>query len=274
MSNHEVKVLFLGDVCGQPGNRALFMGLQELQKTHKPDFCVVNIENNGPRGVGVDQDSLSRLFALGIDAMTTGNHVWDIPGNHEFLNDLSTQPVLRPINYHKTLPGKGSTIITSKNTSSGKPLRLGIINALGVHSMRPLTPPFELVRNTAKELQKETPLILVDFHAESTEEKEAMAWYLDGEVSAVLGTHTHVQTMDNRILPKGCGYITDVGMTGSLSGVIGFEAESAVQRQISQLPLQISVDHGSSSIQGVCVTLNETTGETLHIERINHFVGV
>ncbi len=280
MAEHGVKVLFLGDVCGQPGNRALFIGLKALHDTYKPHFCVVNVENNGPRGVGVDEESLSRLFALGVDAMTTGNHVWDIPGDHAFLgssnqgneHEVQHKPVLRPLNFHKDLPGKGAAIIASSGADST--LKLGVVNALGVQFMKPVTPPFDMVQSAVADLKKVTPLVIVDFHAESTHEKEALAWHLDGTASAVLGTHTHVQTMDNRILPKGCGYITDVGMTGSLAGVIGFHADTAVRRQVTQLPLQISIEEGKSVIQGVCLTLDPTTGHTLAIERVYHAVGV
>lgn len=262
------------------------MGMQTLLKKYNPDFCIANVENNGPKGVGVDESSLSRLFTLGIDGMTSGNHVWDIPGNHEFLH--GEYPILRPINYHNNLPGKGYTLITAKDSAPAvkrrekdspadgvqKPLRLGVVNALGVQFMRPLTPPFEMVEQAVQKLKKETPLVIVDFHAESTEEKEALAFYLDGKVSALVGTHTHVQTMDNRLLPKGSGYISDLGMTGALSGVIGFQSKAAVKRQLTQLPLQMSVHEGDSVIQGVLLSLNQESGACSAIERIHHPVGV
>ncbi len=260
MSSSVVKVLFLGDVCGQSGNRALFLGLKSLRQEVNADFCLVNIENNAPRGIGVDESSLDRLFALGIDAMTSGNHVWDIPGSYDYLT--RGKPVLRPINYHKSLPGSGTAIIRHGD------IALGVINAQGVYSMRPIQPPLEEVKRAVGELQKETPLIVVDFHAESAEEKEALAWYLDGTVSAVVGTHTHVQTMDERVLPKGCGYITDIGMTGSIDGVIGFEKDEALRRQVTQLPLQLTVSEGATALQGVVLTIDRTTGNTLHIERV------
>ncbi len=261
MSASVVKVLFLGDVCGQSGNRALFLGLQSLRKEVGADFCLVNIENNAARGIGIDESSLDRLFALGIDGMTSGNHVWDIPGSYDYLTQ--GKPVLRPINYHKSLPGSGSTIIRSGDIS------LGVINAQGVYSMRPIQPPLEEVKRAVAEIRKETPLIVVDFHAESSEEKEALAYFLDGTVSAVVGTHTHVQTMDERVLPKGCGYITDLGMTGSIDGVIGFDQEEAVRRQVTQLPLQLTVSEGATALQGVVLTIDCTTGKTLLIERVS-----
>jgi hypothetical protein len=257
--------LFLGDVIGQPGCRALFIGLKGLVKNHKADLVVVNGENAAD-GFGITPELATTFFNNGVDVITTGNHVWQ---RKEIYPILDSNPhILRPANYPSQAPGKGYTTISIKGTP------VGILNLQGRRDMGPLNCPFQTARDVLKKEKQGTRVILIDFHAESAEEKEALALYLDGQVSAVVGTHTHIQTSDERILPGGCGYITDLGMTGPELSVIGSDSEMAIRRSLTQMPLKIDISNGPAVLSGVVLKIDVDTGKTVSIERFQNPLGV
>ena len=254
-----MRILFLGDIVGNPGRRALKTFLPELLEAFKPDFVIGNAEN-AAGGYGLTEKIAEELFGLGLDLLTSGNHIW----KREFLPYLSrTERVLRPANYPEGAPGRGYTLLEKKG------LRLGVINLEGRIFMRPLECPFRTAERLAKELRKETPCLLVDFHAEATSEKIALGWWLDGRVSALLGTHTHVQTADERILPRGTAYISDVGMCGLADGVIGMRQEQALEMYLTQVPRKLEVPKsGRVKLEGVFLEIEPQTGLALRIERL------
>jgi len=252
-----MKIVFLGDIVGSSGRRAVKELLPEVLKNYKPDFLLANAEN-AAGGYGLTEKIAEELFSLGFDLLTTGNHVW----KKEFLPYLQkTEKVLRPANYGPGAPGKGWSIL-SKGTA-----KLGIINLEGRIFMRPLENPFLIGKELAEKIRKETPFILVDFHAEATSEKIALGYFLNGSVSAVLGTHTHVQTSDERILSQGTAYITDVGMCGSLESVIGMKISQALELYVSLVGRKLEVEeHSPLKLEGVFLELN-SSGQALKIER-------
>lgn len=252
-----MKILFFGDVVGSPGRRALKEFIPELIKKYKPDFIVANGENSAG-GYGLTEKVAEELLTLGIDVITTGNHVW----KKEFIPYLQkTERVIRPANYGPGAPGKGWTIC-QKGTQ-----KLAVINLEGRIFMRPLENPFLVGKKLAEELRAETPFILVDFHAEATSEKIALGYFLDGLVSAIVGTHTHVQTSDERILPQGTGYITDVGMCGSTNSVIGMKISQALELYVSMVGRKLEVEEsGPFKVEGVFIEL-DLDGRTTCLER-------
>lgn len=254
-----MRILFLGDIVGNPGRRALKTFLPELLEAFKPDFVIGNAEN-AAGGYGLTEKIAEELFGLGLDLLTSGNHIW----KREFLSYLSrTERVLRPANYPEGAPGRGYTLLEKKG------LRLGVINLEGRIFMRPLECPFRTAERLAKELRKETSCLLVDFHAEATSEKIALGWWLDGRVSALLGTHTHVQTADERILPRGTAYVSDVGMCGLADGVIGMRQEQALEMYLTQVPRKLEVPKsGRVKLEGVFLEIEPQTGRAMRIERI------
>lgn len=252
-----MKILFLGDVVGSPGRKALKEFIPELSRKYLPDFIIANGEN-AAGGYGLTEKIAEELLSLGIDVITTGNHVW----KKEFIPYLQkTERVVRPANYGPGAPGKGWTI-----HQKGR-LKLAVINLEGRIFMRPLENPFLVGKRLAEELIEETPYILVDFHAEATSEKIALGYFLDGLVSAVVGTHTHVQTSDERILPQGTGYISDVGMCGSANSVIGMKISQALELYVSMVGKKLEVEEsGPIKVEGVFIELN-SEGKTQRIER-------
>lgn len=254
--------LILGDIYGSPGIRALFAGLSSLRQSHKADFVVVNGENAAD-GLGIYTSQAEQLFSIGVDAITSGNHIWHRKEIEHMLS--SDQPIMRPANYPSGAPGKGYTTISVKNHT------VGIINLQGREHMRPIDCPFKTGREIIRKLQEKTRVVIVDFHAESPEEKEALAFYLDGQVSALIGTHTHVQTADEKIMPKGTAYISDIGMTGPCDSVIGSSKEISVQRSLSQMPLKMEVSDNTAVIEGVKIEIDVESGHALSIERIRHY---
>jgi len=255
----EIRVGFIGDIVGEPGRKALFVALPTLINNYKIDFIVVNGEN-AAGGFGITGNIASKLYSYGVDCITTGNHVWRNKEVYRIID--SDKRLVRPANYPQGTPGRGWTII-EKN---GK--KLGVLNLLGRVFMEPLECPFRVARKEISQIKKHTEAIIVDFHGEATSEKMAMGWFLDGQVGAVIGTHTHVQTADDRILPLGTAYITDAGMTGSFNSVIGMKKEPAIKKFITMLPSKFSVADGDLRINGVLVTLN-SEGRATGIERIN-----
>lgn len=255
----KITVLLLGDVFGQPGCRALFVGLKSLAKECRADLVVVNGENAAD-GFGITPEIADRLFASGADVLTSGNHIWQ---KREILPFLDSQErVLRPGNYPPGVPGHGSCIVEVKG------VKVGVLNLQGRLRMGDLDCPFRVGADMVRKLREKAKVIVVDFHAEAPEEKEALAFYLDGQVSSVTGTHTHVQTADERIYPKGTAYISDIGMTGPVDSVIGCDMEISLRRSATQMPLKMEVSDTPAAIQGVKIEIDAASGKALSIERV------
>ena len=260
-----MKLLFIGDIVGRPGRTALAARLGRLVDRHAVDLVIVNGEN-AAAGFGLTLDVARELFDLGVDVMTSGNHIWD---KREIFEQLENDPrLLRPANYPPGLPGRGAGIY---RTPAG--LAVGVINLEGRVFMNNLDCPFRAADALVAELRRETPIILVDFHAEATSEKVALGHYLDGRVSAVVGTHTHIQTADEQILPGGTAYLTDAGMTGSRDSVIGIRKELSIERFLTQLPVRFDVAKKDPILCGLLVEVEEETGRAVAIERILELVG-
>lgn len=255
-----IKVMMIGDVTGTSGMGALFLGLSSLVKENDISFVIANGEN-AAFGYGIAVDNYNDLKKMGVDVITSGNHIWQKNDIYPILDNADD--ILRPVNYPEPCIGKGYTLITRNN------LQIGVINGQGLVNMSPLDNPFKKIEMAVERLRKKTSLIFVDFHAESAEEKEALAFYLDGRVSAVVGTHTHTQTADERILPNGTAYISDVGITGDINGVIGFKPELSIQRQLTQIPFKSEVSDAVGTIQGVIVEVDVKTGTAIDIKRFS-----
>lgn len=258
-----MNVLMLGDVVGKPGRKALESLLKEIKKEHSIDFCVINAENSAG-GSGLTVRIAKHFFSIGSDCLTLGDHVWDQKELELYLNE--TDKVLRPANFPKETPGKGYTIL---ETEAG--VKVGIINLLGRVFIRyNVDCPFRKADELIEEIKKQTPIILVDFHAETTSEKVALGHYLDGRVSAVIGTHTHIQTADEIILPNKTAYITDLGMTGPYDSVIGQNKENIIQRFLMSMPVKFCVAEDGIKICGVIIEIDDKTGKAKSIKRIQH----
>ncbi len=234
--------------------------LPEVCEKYKPEFVIANGEN-AAGGLGITPQVATQLFDSNIDVLTSGNHVWNKKEIYSYLD--STPRLVRPANYPGNPPGYGYGLFES---SSG--ISIGIINLEGRIFMRYLECPFRTVEKIVTELREKTQYILVDFHAEATSEKQALGWFLDGRVSAVVGTHTHVPTADEKILPEGTAYITDVGMTGALDSVIGFQYEIVIEKLLSQLPATFKVAKKGVGLQGVLIDIDLKSGKAVSIERI------
>jgi metallophosphoesterase (TIGR00282 family) len=251
----------IGDVIGEPGMKALLAGLGELVRRLKVDFVVANGEN-AAAGFGITEDETRRLLGLGINVVTSGNHVWEKKGATELLNAEAL--LLRPANYPAGAPGKGLALVEA----GGR--RWAVLNLQGREGLYPIDCPFRSADAALERIKAEWPgaIVLVDVHAESNEEKEALGLYLDGRVAAVAGTHTHVQTADERILPKGTGYLTDLGMTGPADSVIGVKTEICLRRSLTQMPIKMETAEGNAVIHGALFTIDADTGLCLSVERV------
>lgn len=255
-----MKLFFIGDIVGRAGRKLLVEHLDRLVDRYFIDMVVANGEN-AAAGYGLTVSVLRELYDAGVDVVTTGNHIWD---KKEIYSALERDDrLLRPANYPPGLPGRGSGVY---ETAAG--LKVGVLNLEGRVFMKNLDCPFRMADSLIAELKHTTPIILVDFHAEATSEKQAFGYYLDGRVSAVIGTHTHVQTADERILAGGTGYLTDVGMTGSHDAVIGNDKAAALERFLTQMPVRLEVAKKDPQLCGVLLTINEETGCCEAIERI------
>lgn len=254
-----INVLVLGDVFGNPGIRALYVALTSLRKEHKADLVVTNGENAAD-GLGITPEQAEQLFGCGIDAITSGNHIWHKREIIELLE--SDRPIIRPANYPPAAPGKGEAVVETRGVS------VGVLNLQGRVRLSTVDCPFRTGRDAVKRLRERCDVVLVDFHAEETEEKEALAFYLDGLASAVVGTHTHVQTADERILPGGTGYISDIGMTGPSDSVIGSAKEVSMRRSLTQMPIKMEVSQTPAVIHGVKLVFDVEDGTARSIERI------
>lgn len=257
-----MKVLFVGDIVGNPGRKTARRVIPILKKERNIDFCIANGENTAG-GLGITNAVAQELYGMGFDALTLGNHTWSKTEAMMFLDDDTR--IVRPANFHPDLPGNGSTLIKGNN------MTLGLINVQGRTFMDNIDCPFRAADNEIAYLRDFTKNILIDFHAEATSEKTAMGWYLNGKASCVLGTHTHVQSADERILPGGTAYITDVGMTGPRDGIIGVERGAVIDRFIKNLPAKFHVAAGAVQFNSVLIEIDDMTGKAISIERINKF---
>ncbi len=258
MTEKKLRVLLLGDVSGPSGMGALFLGLSSAVKENDIDFVICNGENAAD-GFGITIDDYNRMKSAGVDVITSGNHIWQKDEIYTLLD--SQDDILRPANYPDPCIGKGFTIRSCKG------FKIGVINLQGRVEMMDIDDPFKKAEAIVRNIRKTTPVIFVDFHAESVEEKEALSFFLDGTVTAVVGTHTHVQTRDEKILEKGTAYITDLGLTGVHGVVIGSRVDKAIERQLTQLPIRSEVADGKGTIDGVIVEVDTATGKALSIKR-------
>lgn len=256
-----MKILFIGDIVGKPGRKAVRALLPGIVGQYGVDIVIANCEN-AAGGFGVTRKIVDELYHNEIDILTSGNHIWDKKEISNFIDDYET--LLRPANYPEGTVGKGSVVIDTRLGIS-----LGVLNLEGRVFMKPLDCPFRVAEREIEKLKHKTNIIIVDMHAEATSEKEALGWFLDGKVSTVLGTHTHVQTADERVLPHGTAYITDVGMTGSFDSVLGIRKEVALERFLTLLPNRFDVAKGDIRLQGVLIDIDNETGKGLSIERLS-----
>lgn len=256
-----MRILFVGDIHGKPGRRILKASLPGLRRDHQLDVVIANGEN-AAGGAGISTEVAQELWAAGVDVITGGNHTWQHRDAYELLD--ADARLLRPLNYPPGAPGHGATLVS---TQAGA--KVGVINVQGRVFMTELDDPFRAARAECERLSHTTRVIVVDIHAEATSEKIALGWYLDGNCSAVLGTHTHVQTADERVLPGGTAYITDVGMTGPRDGVIGMDRERILERFLTQLPVRFEVATGPAQLNAVVVDVDEENGRARSIARVS-----
>jgi metallophosphoesterase (TIGR00282 family) len=256
-----VRILFIGDIVGRPGRELVKRGLGAIVEHEAIDFVIANAEN-AAAGFGVTREIGDHLLEWGVDVMTSGNHIWD---KKEALDYIGTEPrLLRPANYPAGVPGNGSYLARTRGGET-----IGVINIMGRVFMLNIDDPFAVVVREIEAMRQRTRTIFVDFHAEATSEKIAMGWHLDGRVSAVVGTHTHVQTADERILPKGTAYLTDVGMTGPHDSIIGVEIEPSLGRFLNALPAKFETATANPRLHAVVVETDAQTGRATEIERLS-----
>ncbi|SDY69277.1 hypothetical protein SAMN05421736_10350 [Evansella caseinilytica] len=254
-----MKVLFIGDVVGSPGRNALKEYLPKLKRKYRPELTIVNGEN-AAGGKGLTEKVYQEIRDAGADVITLGNHAWDKKEIFDFIDEKDD--LVRPANLPEGTPGTGYVI---KKVGSYK---VAVINGQGRTFMPAIDCPFRVLDRIVKEVRKKTPIIFVDFHAEATSEKQAIGWYLDGKVSAVVGTHTHVQTADERVLPGGTAYTTDAGMTGPYDGILGMDRDVIINRFLTSLPARFEVTKGREQLNGVILSINGKTGAAESIKRI------
>jgi 2',3'-cyclic-nucleotide 2'-phosphodiesterase len=256
-----VRILFIGDIVGRPGRDLVRQGLQAIVDHHRIDLVIANAENSAA-GFGITREIGEQLLDWGVDVMTSGNHIWD---KKEAIEYIATEPrLLRPANYPAGVPGRGSYVA---QTGDGR--AVGVINAMGRVFMLQIDDPFQVVLKEIEAIKHRTKVIIVDFHAEATSEKVAMGWHLDGKVSGVFGTHTHVQTADERILPNGTAYLTDAGMTGPHDSIIGMDITGSLGRFLNAMPSRFEPATGNARLNGVVITADDRTGKASRITRIS-----
>lgn len=248
-----MNILFIGDIVGRPGRNYLEKNLHRIIKENNIDFTIANGENSAG-GVGITKSTYDELIGMGVDMITLGNHSWSKKEIFDFIEE--SDKLVRPANYPMGTPGKGYRIAEK----SGK--RIAVINLCGRVFMECLECPFRTADEILEEMKDKADIIIVDFHAEATSEKLAMGWYLDGRVEAVLGTHTHVQTSDERVLPGGTAYITDVGMTGPRDSVLGVDKDIVIRKFISGMPARFEVASGEAVLGAVIITLDDNYNVT------------
>jgi metallophosphoesterase (TIGR00282 family) len=254
-----MRILFIGDVVGSNGREMVKAHLSTLKRKYNPSITIINGENSA-HGKGITEKIYRQFLELGAQAVTLGNHAWDKREIFDFIDDAKY--LVRPANYPEGTPGKGITYVTFND------VQVAVINLQGRTFLPAIDCPFRKADELIEEAKKKTNIIFVDFHAETTSEKIAMGWYLDGKVTAVVGTHTHVQTADERILPEGTAFITDVGMTGPYDGILGVTKEAVLTRFLTNLPVRFEVDEGRGQLSGVIIELDKTSGHAKSIKRI------
>jgi metallophosphoesterase (TIGR00282 family) len=257
-----IRLLFIGDIVGRPGRELVRRGLGALVEHHQVDLVVANAEN-AAAGFGITREIGDELLGWGVDVMTSGNHIWD---KKEAIDYIGAEArLLRPANYPSAVPGRGGYVA---HTADGR--AVGVLNVMGRVFMLSIDDPFAVALKEIEALKARARVIFVDFHAEATSEKIAMGWHLDGKVTAVVGTHTHVQTADDRILPKGTAYLTDVGMTGPHDSVIGVETDAVVGRFLTGMPARFEVATGNPRLNAVLIDADEASGLATRIERLSY----
>ena len=257
-----IRLLFIGDIVGRPGRDLVRRGVAALREYHQIDLVIANAEN-AAAGFGITRELGEQILDAGVDVMTSGNHIWD---KKEAIDYIGIEPrLLRPLNFPEGVPGNGSYVARTENGVS-----VGVINAMGRVFMLNIDDPFARVLQEIDKVKQRARIVFVDFHAEATSEKIAMGWHLDGKVTAVVGTHTHVQTADDRILPKATAYLTDVGMTGPHDSVIGVEVEAALGRFRNAMPARFETATGNPRLNAVIIEADENTGLATEMERISY----
>lgn len=253
-------ILFIGDIVGRPGRQCVKELLPKLCKKYAIDITLANAEN-AAGGLGITPRMVEELQDYGVNAFTMGNHTWRKQEMVDAIDSFSN--IARPANYPARAPGQGAVIVSTRNGPS-----VGVVSVMGRVFMEPFDCPFEAARKAVETLKKTTPIILVDIHAEATSEKVAMGRYLDGKCTAVVGTHTHVQTADERLLPRGTAYISDVGMTGPADSVIGVEVGAVIRKFTTGIPTKFQVAKGRAFLNGVVIDADDETGSARSIQRI------
>jgi len=255
-----VKILFIGDIVGEPGRKTVARHVPRFVRERGVELVIANAEN-AAGGFGITPDIAMELFAIGVHVITSGNHIWD---KKEIVDYIKEEPrLLRPANYPVEAPGNGHIVVT---TVSGE--KVGVLQLMVRVAMPTVDCPFRVGRREVEALRREARTVIVDMHAEATSEKTAMGWYLDGDVSGVFGTHTHVQTADERILPKGTAYLTEVGMVGPSESVIGIKKEIAIEKFLTQMPRRFEVASGPCVFSAVLFEVDTSVGKALSIERV------
>lgn len=257
-----IKVLFIGDINGKAGRNCVKAVLPGLIKEKNIDFIIANVEN-AAGGFGITYETFREIKENKIDVLTMGNHTWD---NKDIFTFIDNEPsLLRPANLPEDVPGRGFGVFSVNNSG----IKIGVINLNGRIFMEPAQCPFRIAEKIVNEIKEITPVIIVDIHAEATSEKQAMGFFLDGKVSAVIGTHTHVPTADERILPNGTGFITDAGMTGPFDSVIGVKKDIIIRRFLNGLPEKFEIANNDIHLNGVFLSIDTDSGKTKDINRIN-----
>lgn len=255
-----MKILFIGDVVGSPGRKMVQQYLPALKESYRPSIVILNGEN-AAGGKGITEKIYKQFLNWGVHVVTMGNHTWDKREIFDFIDDAKR--LVRPANFPEGTPGKGLIFYNLNG------IEIAIINLQGRTFLPPLDDPFRKADVLIAEAKKRTNLIFIDFHAEATSEMQALGWYVDGRASAVVGTHTHVQTADERVLPEGTAYITDVGMTGPYDGILGVQKDAVINRFITNLPARFEPDKkGRRQLNGAIITVDDKTGKAMHIKRI------
>lgn len=254
-----MRILFIGDVVGASGRNMIKEYTMKLKQAYKPTITIINGEN-AASGKGITAKIYKGFLDAGAQAVTLGNHAWANRDIFEFIEDAKA--LVRPANYPEGTPGKGYTFVKVND------IEIAVINAMGRTFLPAIDCPFRKLDQILDVVKKRTPYVFVDFHAEATSEKQAMGWYLDGRVTAVVGTHTHVQTSDERILPKGTAYLTDVGMTGPYDGILGVEKEPVLKKFLTTLPVKFEVAEGREQLSGAIIDVDSKTGLAKSIKRI------
>jgi 2',3'-cyclic-nucleotide 2'-phosphodiesterase len=257
-----IRLLFIGDIVGRPGRDLVRRGVAALRDYHQIDLVIANAEN-AAAGFGITRELGEHILDSGVDVMTSGNHIWD---KKEAIDYIGIEPrLLRPANFPEGVPGNGSYVA---RTEAG--VSIGVINVMGRVFMVSIDDPFAVVLKEIEKVRQRARIVFVDFHAEATSEKVAMGWHLDGKVTAVVGTHTHVQTADERLLPRGTAYLTDAGMTGPHDSIIGVDVDAALGRFRTAMPARFETASANPRLNGVVIEADETTGLAVDIERVSY----